>query len=806
MATILYDAEVFPHNWMFGFKIIETQEIVQIWDDHIALKKFMDDHKADFFLGFNSNFYDDIILDVTLKGENPYATSVAMVERRERFRTFLRFNRMDLAEGVAMGMGLKALESEMGMSIEESEIPFDIDRLLTDEEKEEVNGYNIHDLEATELLLKHRWTSFVKTKMDIVKYFNLPPRMMKATMATMIATGLGAKRTTHPPREFKWYDTLEVENEQVKDFLVNQKFKTENLVFDLGGVEHTMGLGGIHAARPSYHAEKFWLIDVKGYYSLIQINYDLLSRSLPPGGKDKYRGMYYDRLDLQAIGDPSALSLKLGILAVWGATLNKYQLLYDSDTGDLIMVTGQAFLIDLIEKILPYATLIQSNTDGIMIIPHDEEGVQKAVDEWVKRTTFEVTIDKGENLYQKDVNNYVCLLEGKPEAKGGYVASYNTHDSIRAFEMNLIRYQSQGAVIDKAVVQYFLYGVPVEETVMNETDPRRFMFTVKKGARTYSHVEMHVKDRRTNKIEITKVNNVNRLFISNVKETETILYKIKEGAPHIFPRLNTNVFIFNDDLKNFTQEHMDMIDREYYIRQALSRIEDYISPKSVQTGRKKDNQISLRMWWGEEKDILEDKDLLVEKILEIEEGSSIRAGNLNISKMGNFYTLVSATGATNIINSERITPDLFKVRMGNLQNKRVVVERGKKYFYLIERDYDALVKYVDTKDSSEDFEMIYESYYSAMEAMVKMGFVDEADLALVVTYDNTQTDEVPLTREQIEIDEFNYIMYEEKSEESEHPWEISWINREMFIKQANAESEFEVLDIAEKWMLEYYSR
>jgi len=44
---------------------------------------------------------------------------------------------------------LKQLEAYMGDMIKETDVPFDIDRLLTEEEIEQIIAYNIHDVKET---------------------------------------------------------------------------------------------------------------------------------------------------------------------------------------------------------------------------------------------------------------------------------------------------------------------------------------------------------------------------------------------------------------------------------------------------------------------------------------------------------------------------------------------------------------------------------------------------------------------------------------------------------------------------------
>ena len=69
-------------------------------------------------------------------------------------------------------MSLKQNEGFMGMDIVESVVPFDIDRELTEAEKEDVAKYNRADLFGTLERFKQRKESF-RTKMMLVKEFDL---------------------------------------------------------------------------------------------------------------------------------------------------------------------------------------------------------------------------------------------------------------------------------------------------------------------------------------------------------------------------------------------------------------------------------------------------------------------------------------------------------------------------------------------------------------------------------------------------------------------------------------------------------
>ena len=724
MATIVYDAEVFPYNWMFGFKILETQEYIQIWDDFKEIKEFIKTYKENnFFIGFNSKFYDDIILDTVLAGKNPYEISQKLIHGREKIYARNSLIKMDIMEGMMPGISLKAIESELGMSIEESHIDFNIDRPLTTNEIEDTNRYNKHDLDATEKLLSHRWSNFVKTKLDLIKYFDLPSNAIQHTLATMVAKGLGAKKGNFPSRHFEWYPELQIKNEEVKKFIINEEFLKDKFIFDLNGVEHVIGLGGIHGARENFKSEKFWKIDVKGYYSLIQMEKNLLSRSLPASGEQKYKDLYFDRLERKKRKDPSADSLKGGILAVWGATLNEYQLLSDISTGNLIMITGQAFMIDLVEKLEPYSTLIQTNTDGIFIEPFEgqEDSCRAVIQEWVDRTGFEVEFEEGTKLYQKDVNNYTCLLNGNDlknvEAKGAYVNMWNMQDNLKFFEYKLTHNLSQGTVVDKALVYYFLFDKSVEETINSEMNPKSFQYTIKKGASTYSHVELH--ETQNGNTNISIVSNVNRIFASKDPNIDRRIYKIKNGKTNIFPRLDINVFLFNDDLSEWSEEEWKILNRNYYIEQAYQKIDDFISLKDTKISSKKP-KISIKVFPEQGTKIKDQQPeiseaLVYETIISMKDGL-LKIGDLLINRNNNIFTFEERNGKVSILNLEKLESETFKIKVGNLKKEKIKIDSDH-YFDIIEKTFNTEVIYTDKNNEDESFTFLVTTFEEALQQL-----------------------------------------------------------------------------------------
>ena len=173
---------------------------------------------------------------------------------------------------------LKATELYDGKNISESEVDFNIDRELTEEEKLKTESYNRDDLNQTESNFNELKSEF-KMRLDILKEFNLPLDYLSVTGTKLAAIVLGAKKVEGIEYDFvkpKIYDTLRVKNKDLLNYYLSEKFRTsEKLTIKVGGVDQQIGSGGIHAAIPKYHTNKALYFDVSGYYKLIMINYGL---------------------------------------------------------------------------------------------------------------------------------------------------------------------------------------------------------------------------------------------------------------------------------------------------------------------------------------------------------------------------------------------------------------------------------------------------------------------------------------------------------------------------------------------------
>lgn len=567
----VFDCEVFKYNWLFVFKKVSTGEYTIIQDDEDELRRFYEENKNALFIGFNNKAYDNIILKGILSNVDPAEITRMIIGGKQRYLVQkalgikeFKLTSMDLMQDI-LGMSLKEAEGYMCMSIEESNVDFEIDRPLTKEEIEETVFYCKHDVDATERLLEKR-SGYMKSKLNLVKMFNLSSSNLEATNAKLCATVLQATRKSHDDELI--YDLpseLILNKPEYKEILklyTNGPLDyTKKIKVNVAGVEHLYAYGGLHGALENFfYKGEMWQIDAASYYPTLMIQYNYMSRNL----KDPYKfeEIYKDRIAAKKTNKPKADALKLMINTAYGAMKSEYNDMYDAKMANQVCITGQLFLTDLIEKIEPYCKLVQSNTDGILIIPYDKEKILEEVHKVEQRTRVNFEIDKCSGVWQKDVNNYIMSFEdGHVKTKGAYVTQYNDSN---------FNIRNTGKILDIAVVDYFVKGIHPIDTIMNCNDKYMFQLITKTGG---SYTATYWKSSAGD----IKVNKVNRVYASkdanqgNLYKTKTVLKnEMKTIRKDSIANIPEHCVVDNADKIN-----IEDIDKNWYIQIALKRIADF---------------------------------------------------------------------------------------------------------------------------------------------------------------------------------------------------------------------------------------
>lgn len=599
MRLIVYDVEVFCEDWLVIFKDIETGKYTCVHNDNEELKECISEDCI--YIGFNSKHYDQFIIKAIcceftpqeVKQVNDFIIGGGQGWECPMLRDFFfRFNNVDIKDDMQMGLSLKAIEGHLGLSVEESTVPFDIDRPLTEEELKETAKYCIHDVDTTEKLVELR-KDYLKNKIHIGKLSGLDEvKAMGMTNAKLTAALLKAEQKPHDDeRKYVYPPNLKREYipQEVFDFfdrmydpeISDKELFSDKQTFSIGDCPGVVGYGGIHAAIPNYffvESEDRVIRnkDVASYYPHLMTLCGYTSRNIPSA--KVFEDVLETRMKAKASGDKAtANALKLVVNTTYGALLNKYNDLFDPLMGRSVCITGQLFLMELAQHLyadIPDLKIVQLNTDGIMV-ECDRKYLPKLdeiCDEWQSRTGFELEEDAVVRIAQKDVNNYVEVQEGgKAKSKGGYLV--RGISTVGAFNIN-----NNACIVAAAVKEYLVNGVPVEDTINGCNDIFQFQLIAKAGVKyreAYHLVDGEkVPVQKVNRVYATKDERYGKLF--KVKAENDSTAKIEMLPEHCI-------------IDNDNHLTIDDVDKTFYIEMAKKRINDFlgIKPEKKKGGRKK---------------------------------------------------------------------------------------------------------------------------------------------------------------------------------------------------------------------------
>lgn len=649
---LIADYEIFKHDSLLGVLDTETNEIYQMWsvDD---IKEFIRNNLSEVWVGYNSENYDKILAHGMLTSkittpERAYDVSNAIIKSQDNdtplFQTLNKLGITDYYQskilmydllGDGAFFSLKQLEGFLGMDIVESVVPFDLDRPLTDDEKEEVAKYNRADLYGTLERFKQRKNTF-KTKMLLVKEFRLPINYICKTNAKLTEAILLSQNKGMNTRLRKNFQLCDLpcnwdvpEIKIVYDFFIEALRELEkhnwetkkcdkkklSLEIDILGVMHTFALGGVHGGIKNYicrpeDGKKIVWVDVSSLYPNILTKWDLLSRKVDKHGVEAFGNMVQVRMDIKAKMHDDSLSkeekkalkdkaarYKLILNTTSGCMKDKFKKIYDPEYNTKMCMLGQLSLLDLIFRLKnaerkpkpswarneddidasDYFKLIQSNTDGIaleLLTSDAEETIDRVCKNWEKDWRFSLEKTVADNLYEKDVNNYVFVDDsGKIKVKGAYVTKYSEDNE-----------QDTLAILAQAVVNYFLNGKPIRDTICNPENLATDYQMIKKLGGMY---DTPTWKREYGDVEVQKVNRIfpstdlkNGGLYKHKKSKEIGVLDKVEGTPE-------HVLIYNHDIRGMKIGELKDIDYEWYIAEAQKRVNDFLGIKPEKKIRKK---------------------------------------------------------------------------------------------------------------------------------------------------------------------------------------------------------------------------
>lgn len=516
---------------------------------------------------------------------------------------FESFDILTMLYSTQLRVGLKEMQVTMQYP-NVQEFVYDWDIPLVESKFDEMIQYNINDVESTSELLD-RCKKAVELRIAIEDEYGV-------RVLSKDGVNIGMKIITQKYLEKTgqtWWDIKDLRSPMdkiplkdvilpfvkynspiLKDMLDTLKKQTVSpgrkgyeYKFIFNNLRYTIGVGGIHSVNDPeiiIPKEDEYLIDcdVASLYPSMLIQHKFYPKHLGPEFLEVYSKIREERIEAKHNGNKvKNETLKLALNGLSGNLQNEHNFCYSPFAVMQIRVNGQLLLLMLAEKLVEIGCkIIQANTDGLFLIckKNKYEEYQKVCKEWEKLTKLELEEDRFEAMYQYAINDYIAVKEGYHKTKDKKLIKTK---GMFITEVLLGKGLSP-KIIPEAIINYFVDNIPVEETIKNCRDIRKFLKAEKTGKQWTVEYNDKIQQR------------INRFYVSN---NGYYLWKFKtdSGVKEYQNMLKGyavtlhNTFYSDEDLQwkyaqGETFESIYDINYNYYISQCKKIINE-IKPKQL---------------------------------------------------------------------------------------------------------------------------------------------------------------------------------------------------------------------------------
>lgn len=558
---VVFDWEVFPnwncvcYNIYNGTDNYETHVITS--DDENYLSKLKDMAYSGYLTGFNIKAYDLQILKFAIDGWTPkelYEHSMSIVNSKDSQWKSLafwgKFQFTDLFDDLKNMGSLKQFESNTGLLIKESSVPFGKEN-LTEQDKEEIIKYCKHDVFATNRLVKARW-GYLTAKATCSKLSSLSEaECLKNTAPKVCAKMIYAKQKTHDegmtysiperldPIFRKTIHPTIIDNfvgqPLVNSFEYSVKYLKNNFIFGTGGVHSTLADSLFCKSDSNYILVN---ADFENLYPSLLTEYDYWPLGVPEAGRELFKFLLSECRRLKAhlrtlkkgtleyieqygIRD----AIKLVMNAATGSMRQKFSPLYDPQQIIALCMTGQLLTVCMSKIVYDIgAQVLQTNTDGIVFRIHRSklELVKSVLAKFSEDVKLPLEVEEQYAIFQRNVNNYImyATADSTPKLKGRWAKKSGSDVPLTPLN---------APIINEAMIAFYKSGKPIEQTIHECKDPLKFMMTTMKGP-TYDGVVYE------SEIGEMPTTNVNRVYASCLQAKGTLRKYAVDEDGNIFKR------------------------------------------------------------------------------------------------------------------------------------------------------------------------------------------------------------------------------------------------------------------------------
>lgn len=296
--------------------------------------------------------------------------------------------------------------------------------------------------------------------------------------------------------------------EEMKEQIVSPGRKGYERNFIFNNLRYTIGVGGIHSVNDPEiiipkEDEILVDIDTASLYPSMIIQHKFYPKHLGPEFLEIYSKIKEERLEAKHNKNKvKDQTLKLALNGLSGNLQNEHNFCYSPFTVMQIRINGQLLLLMLAEKLSELGCrIVQANTDGLFVIIKKDkyDQYQQICKEWEELTKLELEEKRFEAMYQLAINDYIAVKEGYKETKDKALIETK---GIFITEVKLGKGLSP-KIIPEAIINYFTENIPVEQTIKECRDIRKFLQAEKTGKQWTVEYNNEVQQR------------INRFYVSN---------------------------------------------------------------------------------------------------------------------------------------------------------------------------------------------------------------------------------------------------------------------------------------------------
>jgi len=486
----VYDIEVYPNYFLLCYTSISA-DVDKIKKEDLEIK-FIDSRYENFaqkiyelfkfdldnltlWIGYNNTSYDDKIIayiakhraeavvnkDKFLKDLKKLSDDVINNAKQEE-KIWINFSSVDLIKEIKVfgkksinNLSLKDIELNLGMEIEkEDSESFDKNA----EDFEHIIRYCKHDVWATAVIAM---MSFDDNFYNVSNVFNklfLYDLYMTEQIENLYLTeddwkykqlffrinmSLPSLAAEYFAKEKK-DELFFVVNDEIKIIKPKMPLATEIYNkrkkdvfckidnFTIAGKEISFGDGGIHTTNNDElkFYRNVYNFDVTSYYpSFLEKLKDIANIDLK-----KYKRIKAERIALKKkkdnISQAKQNAYKLALNSLTGKFNEKreYNAFYNPSVYLSITNTCQILLVDLVERLSDYVSLVQLNTDGIAFVVKKNssiEAIREIIKIWEDDFGFALEESFFEKFFERSVNEYLAVTDtGKIKVAGKTFAKF----------------------------------------------------------------------------------------------------------------------------------------------------------------------------------------------------------------------------------------------------------------------------------------------------------------------------------------------------------------------------------------------